>query len=560
MPFLFNYFCLSFYVQAGHERPRLPQYGAIHDVRSLMFLRLLLTALCGFSWAALAATKPNILVILADDLGYSDLGCYGSEIATPNLDQLATNGLRFTDFHNTGRCWPTRGALMTGYYPQQVRMDPQPRPKENKGFPAWTRTIPQMLKPLGYRSYHSGKWHIGCAPRILADASFDRSYHLADQSRHFSPSKHTLDDKPMPAVDRSEGFFGTVAIADHAIEFLRQHQSGHADDPFFAYVAFTAPHFPLMAWDKDIQKYRGKYARGWDVMREERFERMKKMGLVRGELSAPEPQIHAPSGDDKTPAQLNDKDVFTYVPWDSLTEAQRQFQAEKMAIHAAMIDRIDIEVGRILDQIKAMKQFEDTLIVFLSDNGASAEIMVRGDGHDPLAPIGSAATHLCLGPGWSTMCNTPFRRHKIWTHDGGTSTPLVMHWPNGIATKGALRHDAGHVVDLMPTILDAAGAPAAKVSLSAPAFPGRSLLPAFAKDGSVQHDYLFFHHQGNRGLRVGSWKLVSSKDDGDAWELYDFNTDRSEQHNLAPQMKEKVTELQAKWEALEAQFAKESAE
>ena len=525
-----------------------------------MFLRLLLTALCGFTSAALAVTKPNILVILTDDLGYSDLGCYGSEIATPNLDQLAANGLRFTDFHNTGRCWPTRGALMTGYYPQQVRMDPQPRPKETKGFPSWTRTIPQVLKPLGYRSYHSGKWHIGCAPRILADAGFDRSYHLADQSRHFSPSKHTLDDKPLPAVDLSSGFFGTVAIADRAIEFLQQHQSDHKDDPFFAYVAFTTPHFPLMAWEKDIAKYRDKYARGWDVMREERFERMKKMGLIAGELSKPEPQIRAPSGNDKTPAQLNNQDIFTYVPWDSLTQAQRQFQAEKMAIHAAMIDRIDIEVGRILDQIKAMKQFEDTLIVFLSDNGASAEIMVRGDGHDPLAPIGSAATHLCLGPGWSTMCNTPFRRHKIWTHEGGTSTPLVVHWPNGIAAKGELRHDAGHVVDLMPTILDAAGAPAAKVSVSAPTFPGRSLLPAFVKEGSVQHDYLFFHHQGNRGLRVGPWKLVSSKDDADTWELYDFNTDRSEQHNLAPQMKEKVTELQAKWEALEAQFAKESAE
>jgi len=503
--------------------------------------------------------KPNILILLTDDLGYSDLGCYGSEITTPNLDQLAANGLRFTDFHNTGRCWPTRGALMTGYYPQQVRMDPQPRPKQNRGFPSWTRTIPQMLKPLGYRSYHSGKWHIGCAPRILADTGFDRSYHLADQSRHFSPVAHMLDDKPLSRVTRDEGFYGTVAIADRAIEFLQQHQADHADKPFFAYVAFTAPHFPLMAWDKDIERYRGKYLRGWDVMRQERFERLKKIGLVDGELSSPERQIRAPSGNDQTPTQLNNEDVFTYVPWDSLTKAQRKFQAEKMAIHAAMIDRIDIEVGRLLDQLKAMKQFEDTLIVFLSDNGASAEIMVRGDGHDPRAPMGSAATHLCLGPGWSTMCNTPFRRHKIWTHEGGTSTPLVVHWPKGIAAKGELRHDAGHVVDLMPTILDAAGAPAAKISASAPDFPGRSLVPAFAKNGSVQHDYLFFHHQGNRGLRIGPWKLVSSKDDADTWELYDFKADRSEQHNLAPQMQSKVNELQAKWDALDAQFAKDSA-
>lgn len=508
-----------------------------------------------------AAERPNVLILLADDLGYADLHCYGSVIDTPNLDRLAANGLRFTDFHNTARCWPTRGALMTGFYPQQVRMDPPPGRKgkgTSPGFPSWARTLPQMLKPLGYRSYHSGKWHVACAPRIVADAGFDRSYHVEDQDRHFSPRRHELDDKPLPPVERSAGYYGPVAIADHAVEFLKDHAAQHAQEPFFAYVAMTVPHFPVMAPPEDIAKYKDKFARGWDVMREEQFQRVKQLGLVNCELSAPEGQIRAPSGNDKTPEQTGPNEVFTYQKWAELTPEQQAYQATKMAVHAAMIDRMDRELGRVIDQVKAMGQLDNTLIMFLSDNGASAEIMVRGDGNDLTAPMGSAASYLCLGPGWASVSNVPFRRFKIWTHEGGTSTPLIVHWPKGIAAKGELRHDPGHVVDLMPTILDAAGAPQAKVSDTAPAFPGKSLLPAFAKDNSVTHDWLFFHHEGNRGLRVGSLKLVSSKNDSDTWELYDFTTDRSEQHNLAPKMPAKAAELQAQWESIQAQFLKDA--
>lgn len=508
----------------------------------------------------LSAGKPNILVILADDLGYADLHCYGSVIDTPNLDRLAADGVKFTDFHNTARCWPTRGALMTGYYPQQVRMDPQPgRKSSNKGFPSWTRTIPQMLKPLGYRSYHSGKWHIGCAPRIVADAGFDHSYHVSDQDRHFSPKRHELDDKPLPAVERGSGYYAPVAIADHAVDFLKEHATEHGSEPFFAYVAMTVPHFPIMAPPEDIAKYQERFKRGWDVMRAEQYQRVKQLGLVTCELSKPEGQIRAPSGDARTPAQTGPNEVFTYQPWASLTPAQQEYQATKMAIHAAMIDRMDREIGRVLAQVKAMGQMENTLILFLSDNGASAEIMVRGDGNDLTAPMGSAGSYLCLGPGWANVSNVPFRRFKIWTHEGGTSTPLIAHWPKGITARGELRHDPGHVVDLLPTILDVAGAPCDKVSADAPAFPGRSLVPAFARDGAVSHDYLFFHHEGNRGLRQGNLKLVSSKNDDQVWELYDCATDRSEQHNLAPQMPDKARAMEARWEELEAQFAMDAA-
>ena len=511
-------------------------------------------------FACPAAERPNILIILADDLGYSDLHCYGSEIRTPNLDQLAAGGLRFSQFYNTGRCWPTRSALMTGHYPQQVRMDPPPRPKskDNKSFPSWTRTIPQLLKPLGYRSYHCGKWHIACAPNVVADAGFDHSYYVGDQDRHFNPKVLKLDDKPLPPVQRGDGYYGTIAIADHCIDFLKEHAAQHAGEPFFQYLAFTVPHFPIMALPQDIAKYRDTYKRGWDVMREEHYQRQKQLGLIDCELSKPEGQIYAPSGGPETPSKTGPNELFNYQKWAELNDAQKDYQATKMAIHAAMIDRMDQEIGRVLAQIKAMGQYDNTLIFFLSDNGASAEIMVRGDGNDLTAPMGSAASYLCLGPGWANMSNAPLRRYKIWTHEGGVSTPLIVHWPKGISAKGELRHDMGHVVDLLPTVLEAAGSPVTKVSDTAPALPGRSLVPAFARDNSVQHDYIFYHHEGNRGLRVGDFKLVSSKDDHDAWELYDMSKDRSEQHNLAPQQPEKAQQMQQRWEQLQAQFLKDA--
>ena len=490
-----------------------------------------------------AAERPNVLLILADDLGFSDLGCYGSEIATPNLDGLAKNGLRFTQFYNTARCWPTRAAILTGYYAQQVRRDTLPGiPSGGRGTrPAWASLLPEKLGLAGYRSYHSGKWHIDGMP--LA-GGFDRSYYLRDQGRFFSPQVHWEDDKKLSPVERGSGYYGTIAIADHAVKCLSDHAKNHADQPFFHYLAFTAPHFPLHALPEDIARYRDKYLRDWEAVRGERWQRQQEQGIVSGKLSAVEREIGPPYHFPDALKILGPGEVNRPLPWSDLTEEQRKFQATKMAIHAAMIDRVDREIGRVLDQLRAMDALDNTLIFFLSDNGASAEIMVRTDGHDPAASPGSAASYLCLGPGWSTTCNTPFRRHKTWVHEGGIATPLVVHWPQGIAARGELRQNVGHVIDLVPTILEATGV---VDNVERPTPPGKSLLPAFAKDGSVQRDYLWWLHEGNRAIRRGDWKLVAA--DKEEWELYNLATDRAETNNLAAKHPEKVRELSAAWTA-----------
>ncbi|MEJ7639561.1 MAG: sulfatase-like hydrolase/transferase [Singulisphaera sp.] len=252
---------------------------------------------------------------------------------------------------------------------------------------------------------------------------------------------------------------------------------------------------------------------------------------------------------------LGPGEVNRPVPWGELTDEQRAFQATKMAIHAAMVDRMDVEVGRVLDKLRAMKALDDTLILFLSDNGASAEIMVRGDGHDPSAVPGSSATHLCLGPGWSTVANTPFRLHKTWVHEGGIATPLIAHWPKGIAARGELRRDPGHAIDLTPTILDVAGAPRPGTERDhpAPAPPGKSLVPAFARDGAVSHDDLWWEHEGNRALRMEDWKVVAAGKDG-PWELYNLGEDRTETRDLAGTHPEKLRELVRRWEARRDEF------
>ncbi|MDB6004474.1 MAG: atsA 29 [Prosthecobacter sp.] len=494
-----------------------------------------------------APAKPNFVIFLADDLGYSDLGCYGSEIATPNLDKLAADGLRFTQFYNTARCWPTRSVLMTGHYAQQVGMDPQ-----YGKFPDWVRTLPQRLAPLGYRSYHSGKWHVNNAPKVVANGGFTRSYYVVQQDNHFHPKKHELDDVALPEPESP--WYSSTAIAQYAIDFLKEHAQQHAEKPFFSYVAFTAPHFPIQAPPEDIAKYKDTYTKGWLTTRAARFARQKEMGLIATTLSDPEPQITAPSGKESDLETLGSGETRHAVPWKILTAEQKQFQATKEAIHAAMIDRLDQEVGRVLEQLKAMNAMENTLIVFLSDNGASAEIMVRGGGHDKTVTMGSAASYLCLGPGGSTVSNTPFRRHKIWTHEGGISTPFIAHWPQGISAKGELRNTPGHVIDIAPTLITLAGGDITAMPENAPPFPGRSLVPAFAKDGAVSRDYLFFNHSGNHALREGDWKLVSSGDAGDVWELYNLSGDRAESNNLAAKEPERVKAMAGRWAQLQAEF------
>ncbi len=510
-------------------------------------LRALLALLALFCGLSRAAEKPNIVLILADDMGWSDLGCYGGEIETPQLDSLAKGGLRFTQFYNTARCWPTRAALLTGYYAQQVGRDalPDVGGGGQGKRPAWARLLPDLLKPAGYRSYHSGKWHID--GDVLA-GGFDRSLHTRNDGNFFTAKGNFLDDKPIaPAADES-GYYVTTATTQHAIDCLKDHALNHAGKPFFHYIPFLAPHFPLHALPEDIARYRDTYLAGWDSMREARFMRQKQMELITTTLSPLERNVGPPYSFREALEKLGSGETNRPVPWNELTEVQRRFQATKMAIHAAMIDRMDREVGRVIDQLRAMGAFDNTLILFASDNGASAEIMVRHGGHDSQAAPGSAATYLCLGPGFSSACNTPFRRHKTWVHEGGIATPLIAHWPKGIAAKNELRHTPAHVIDIVPTILALAGVakPNPSNGESVPAGPGSSLVPTFARDITIARDNLWWLHEGNRALRVGDWKLVAAK--GTPWELYDLRADRAEQHDLAAQMPDKVKELEALWQ------------
>lgn len=513
--------------------------------------RQFLTASAGALFAP-PGRKPNLLVILADDMGYSDAGCYGGEIDTPNLDRLAAGGLRFTQGYSTARCGPSRGCLLTGQYAQQTACDVM----TPGNVPAWTRYAPQHLKPLGYRAYHSGKWHIRFRP--LATAGFDRSYTLLDQHRHFTPTRHLLNDEPLPPLKLSDGFYGTIAIADHAVKFLEEHHRERAADPFYFYLAFTAPHFPLQALQQDIDLYKDRFAEGWDDVRRRRHERMKRLGLVNCGLAPLEPGIWPP-WNTKPEDQLTGfgpGEVHNAVPWASLTREQKEYQRTKMAIHAAMITRMDREIGRVLDQLKRMGTYDDTLILFLSDNGASAEIMIRADGHDRSAPPGSARTHLCLGPGWSSAANSPFRLHKSWVHEGGIASPWIAHWPNGISARGQLRHNPCHFVDVVPTLVELAGGdPEKAMPAGAPPFAGRSIAPAFRRDNTVPHDFIYFHHNNNRALRQGDWKIVAAGAGG-PWELYNLASDRCEQKNLAAAESKRVGAMAALWKSIDQGFVK----
>jgi arylsulfatase len=515
------------------------------NARLIAALGVVLSA-CGRVGAA-EPPRPNVLVVLADDLGFSDLGCYGGEIRTPNLDALARGGLRFTQFYNTARCWPTRASLLTGYYAQQVRRDTVPGVRSGgQGVrPAWARLLPELLRAQGYRSYHSGKWHVDGKP---LDNGFDRSYLLQDTGRHFRPRVHFEDDRPLPAVKPDAGYYSTTAITDHAVKCLKEHAEKYPGRPFFQYVAYTAPHFPLQAPPEDVARYRETYRAGWEAVRAARWERIQKLKLATGPLSAPERDVGPPYHYPDALKKLGPGEVNRPLPWQDLTAEQRDFQAAKMAVHAAMIDRMDREVGRLLDQLRAMKALDDTVVLFLSDNGASAEIMVRDDGHDPQAPPGSAATHLCLGPGWSTVANTPLRRHKTWVHEGGICTPLIVHWPRGIAARGELRHNPGHVIDVVPTVLELAGGkrPERWEDRPVPPLPGRSLVPVLARDGTVTHDFLWWGHEGNRAVRVGAWKLVAAGEKA-PWELFDLSSDRCETNDLAAKRPDKVRELAGVW-------------
>jgi len=505
--------------------------------RILPMLGWFCVAIC-FAWnpdaSHAADQRPNIVLIMADDMGYSDLGCFGGEIETPHLNALAKKGLRFSQFYNTGRCWPTRASLLTGLYPHQARkamtFGPKAPPAYSGLVPNFCRMIPELLAEKGYRSYHIGKWHLNKPGREPNETwplgrGFGRSYFSVTQNNYFSPRLLYDEDQK---IERPGGdFYATRNFSTRAVEYLKQHARRYIDQPFFMYLAYTAPHFPLHALAEDVARFRGKYKDGWDRSRQARYRRLKEMGILNCELSPRDPDAKA---------------------WNSLSEKEQDEWDARMATYAAMIYRIDVGIGRVVEQLKSMSALDNTLILFLSDNGASAEYLVRGDGHKPGSAPGSAVSYRCLEVGWSNAANTPFRFHKIWVHEGGISTPLIAHWPQGIPSQGKITHDVGHVIDIMPTILDITGTIYPKTFHDEKTFPlpGRSLSPAFQGNRLEQHPFLFWEHVGNKAIRKGDWKLVAEHQ-GD-WELYNLKVDRSELKNLAKTHPEKVRQLKQQWQ------------
>jgi len=461
-------------------------------------------------------SRPNILLIMVDDMGYSDIGCYGGEVDTPNLDRLAAGGLRFTQFYNTGRCWPTRAALMTGRYPHDVghaMMFGRDAPRAYHGLSKERALmIPEVLKPLGYRNYHVGKWHLQSRDKEAAGAAswplgrgFDRSYCVKRQDNFFNP-KLMLDEHfsiKRPGDDDPD-YYITTAFTKRTIHYLDEHKTYHSDEPFFIYLAHTAPHFPLHAPAQDVARFRERYRVGWDVIRQQRLERMEKMGILKAKLSA------------------RDADA---VAWDSLSAEEQDEWSGRMAVHAAMIYRVDVGIGKIVQKLKSIGELDNTLILFLSDNGASAEYIVRGDGNDAKAALGSGGTYRTLEVAWANASNTPFRYHKIWAHEGGISTPLIAFWPTGIKNKGELTNELGHVVDVLPTVVELAGGkPDQEVA-------GRSLVAVLRGEGKMGPERsIYWEHQGNRAIRQGDWKLVAVN--GGKWEMYNLAEDRSETNDL----------------------------
>ena len=502
---------------------------------------LLLPLLAGPAAAAVPANRPNVVVVLVDDMGFSDLGCYGSEIPTPNIDALAARGVRFTQFYNTARCSPTRASLLTGLYPHQAGMGHLDNVvhEGSKGTAGQLRddcvTIAEVLGQAGYLACMTGKWHLGqehgCVPW---ERGFARVLNSPKGGIHFRKQDYRPDlflngerkrkDDPM----FGERWYAADLWTEWGLKFIDE--AAEVDRPFFLYLAHCAPHFPLMAPEADIARYRGKYKQDWAGLREARYRRQIEMGLI----------------DSTWPLSEIPPDVPT---WNELSDEHKDRFDHIMAIYAAMIDRIDRSVGTLVEGLKERDALDNTLILLLSDNGGNAEGGPFGiyQGKNP----GGPASKVFLGQSWATLNNTPFRRYKHFTHEGGISTPLIAHWPAGIENErhGKLEHQPGHLIDLMATVVDVTGAkyPVEYNGHAIQPMEGVSLLPALAGEPLERNNPIFFEHEGNRAVRRGQWKLVM-KHKG-PWELYDVETDRTEQRNLAKEKPELAKDLQAQWEA-----------
>jgi arylsulfatase A-like enzyme len=503
-------------------------------------------------------SRPNIIFILADDMGFSDIGCYGSEIDTPNLDALAHDGLKFTDFHNSPRCCPSRAALMTGLYSHQAGMGMMVSDCGRYPYPAYRGdldenccTIAEALRPAGYQTLMVGKWHL--TPVVLGEHNyplqrgFERYYGIIDgAASYFDPESLTRDNTPITVGADDPNYYLTDALGDNASKFIED--AAQKDKPFFLYAAFTAGHWPLMAPEETIAKYKDRYASGWDKLREERHSKQLTMGLVpkEWELTARDPRVPQ-------------WELASYHDW----------EMRRMAVYAAQIDKLDQNVGKILNKLRQLGIFDNTLIFFMSDNGGNYEEIGRippdqirpphipyrtkdgkgiVTGNDPSIMPGPATTYASYGIPWGNCSNTPFRLYKHYAHEGGISTPFIAHWPKGISNSGMVTA-IGHEIDVMPTCLEVGKAQYPAISKAGtPPTPlaGQSLAPLF-HGGQFKERSLFWEHEGNAAVREDKWKLVSRFPDG--WELYDMEADRSETHDIADLHPERVKSMSADYEA-----------
>ncbi|WP_372651361.1 arylsulfatase [Draconibacterium sp.] len=476
-------------------------------------------------------TKPNIIIILADDMGYSDIGCYGGEMRTPNIDKLAAEGIRFTNFYNAARCCPTRASLLTGLYPHEAGMggmvqtgDTEPGPYQGY-LNNECVTIAEVLKQAGYYTAASGKWHVGEErPNWPVDRGFD-NYHglISGAANYFDITKAKNDRvKRVFAKDSKayvpdpNGFYMTDFITENALEYLQT--AKQKEQPFFLYLAYTAPHWPLHALQEDIQKFRGKFRKGWDVLRQERIVRMKEMGIVDDDI------------------QLSERDEMVDA-WEDLSDEERDKMDLLMSIYAAQIYRMDIGIGRVMDKLEKMGESENTLVLFLSDNGGCAEGGKNGQDFwgnfwDSDAVPGTGDSYHNYGRSWANLSNTPYRMFKHWVHEGGIITPLIARWPKGIENEGTITRQLGTIRDIMATCCDMADVNYPEEYNGATIKPstGQSLVPVFRGETSEKSTPLFWEHEGNAAVRMGDWKLVSK--DGEDWELYNLNTDPTELENV----------------------------
>ncbi|MDE0127108.1 MAG: arylsulfatase [Bryobacterales bacterium] len=489
--------------------------------------------------------RPNIVVIMADDMGFSDIGSYGGEISTPNLDALAAGGLRFRQFYNAGRCCPTRASLLTGLYAHQAGVGHM---ISDRGTPAYQGhlngrcvTIAEVLRDAGYVTLMSGKWHVGeNRPHWPADRGFDEYFGLISGGSNYfkldGARQMAMESEPYEPPDDGS-FYMTDAFTDHAVSFLQEH--GDGPQPFFLYLAYTAPHWPLHAKPQDIEKYAGKYGMGWEELRSQRFARQAETG-IRAESWT-----------------LSDRDPD--VPgWEEVED--KPLWERRMEVYAAMIDCLDQGVGRVVQTLRDLGKLESTLVMFLSDNGGcheSADIpqgTPRNTWADPNAMPGGPDSFDGYDRPWANASNTPLRMFKSWVHEGGISSPLVCHWPDGIRVPaGSVTDATGHVIDLMATCVDLAEAeyPETREGRRITRLEGKSLRPVFETGSRDGHDAIHWEHQGNRAIRTGRWKLVSKRDattrTAGPWELYDIEADRSELADLAGEMPERVAEMERAW-------------